>query len=261
MRADSRGVAVLGVDAAWTATHPSGVALVTRSNGRPKVERVACSFRAFVGASEDDAAASLAPTVEDVIRAARRLADVPLACVAMDIPLSRRPIRERRTADRAISRAFGAMKCAAHSPNANRPGSWGRALQRSAEQAGYTLQVAGDPPGLLRVRALIEVYPHPALLRLCGVAERFRYKSKFPETVRRQAFASIVEMLEREMDDIPMDQVVPPEGATGRQWKACEDSLDALVCCWIALEYLSARAIPYGDGTAAIWVPAAPRER
>jgi predicted RNase H-like nuclease len=261
MSADSKSVAVLGIDAAWTAANPSGVALVTRSNGRPRVVRVEASFGAFVGASDDDAVANRAATLDDVIRTARGLADVPVVCIAMDIPLSTRPIRGRRAADQAISRAFGAMKCSTHSPGPDKPGPWGRALQKSAKEAGYTLQVAGDPPGLPQVRALIEVYPHPALLRLCGVGERLPYKSGFPEGVRRQEFAGIVERLGHEMDGIPTDRVVPPESATGLQWKACEDSLDALVCCWVALEYLSARAIPYGDGTAAIWVPSASRGR
>jgi predicted RNase H-like nuclease len=259
MPADPMDCAVLGIDPAWTPANPSGVALVTRIGGRPAVARVESSFAAFLGVPETDTVRSQPVTLADVIRTARRQAKAPLMCVAMDIPLSKRRIDKRRAADSAISKAFGAMKCAAHTPNANRPGAWGRTLQAAAKDAGYQLQVAGDPPGLPRTRSLIEVYPHPALLRLCGVPERLKYKDKasFTEPERRQAFQAIVDALVREMDGVPAESLIPGEDATGRQWKACEDALDALVCGWIGLEYLSQRAIPYGDGHDAVWVPAA----
>lgn len=260
MATESADCAVLGIDAAWTAANPSGVALVVRRGGRARVERLASSFSAFVENPQRSALVGRTASLDDVIRTARRDTDVPLACVAMDVPLSRRAIRGRRAADRAISRAFGAMKCAAHSPNPNRPGAWGRALQRAAETAGYTLQCAGDPPGLPRAKALIEVYPHPALLRLCSMKERLPYKSKFPEALRRRSITRIWNALVTEMDGVPVDLVVPPESATGREWKACEDALDALVCAWVGLEFLAQRAIPYGDSTAAVWVPSASRE-
>jgi predicted RNase H-like nuclease len=259
MPADPMDCAVLGIDAAWTPANPSGVALITRIDGRTTVVRAKPSFAAFVAVPDDDTAQSQSVTLADVLRTARRQAKAPLMCVAMDIPLSRRRIHKRRAADSAISTAFGAMKCAAHTPSASRPGAWGRTLQGAAEKAGYQLRVAGDPPGLPRTRSLIEVYPHPALLRLCGVPERLKYKDKasFTEAERRQAFRAIVDALVREMDDVSADSLIPGKNANRRQWKACEEALDALVCGWIGLEYLSQRAIPYGDGHAAVWVPAA----
>lgn len=179
----------------------------------------------------------------------------------MDIPLSRKRIVGRRAADHAISTAFGAAKCSAHSPNSNRPGAWGQELQQCAEDAGYVLRVAGDPPGLPRTRSLIEVYPHPALLRLTGSAERLEYKSKFPRDVRRLAFTTIAAALRRTMPAVTPADLIPAKAASGREWKAAEDALDALVCCWIGLEFLSQRAIPYGDRDAAVWVPSAKRPK
>jgi predicted RNase H-like nuclease len=38
--------------------------------------------------------------------------------------------------------------------------------------------------------------------------------------------------------------------------KGVEDALDAIVCAWIGAEVMRGRAQPYGDETAAIWVPA-----
>ena len=37
--------------------------------------------------------------------------------------------------------------------------------------------------------------------------------------------------------------------------KAYEDALDAIVCAWIAICALEARAVPFGDETSAIWIP------
>jgi predicted RNase H-like nuclease len=37
--------------------------------------------------------------------------------------------------------------------------------------------------------------------------------------------------------------------------KRYEDSLDILVCAWVGAKYLKGEALPYGDDTAAIWVP------
>ena len=37
--------------------------------------------------------------------------------------------------------------------------------------------------------------------------------------------------------------------------KRYEDSLDALVCAWVGVEYLAGRAVPLGDDDAAIWCP------
>lgn len=34
-----------------------------------------------------------------------------------------------------------------------------------------------------------------------------------------------------------------------------EDALDSLVCAWAGTEYLCGRCQPYGDDTAAIWIP------
>lgn len=37
--------------------------------------------------------------------------------------------------------------------------------------------------------------------------------------------------------------------------KQLEDSLDALVCCWVGALYASNQAVPLGDETCAIWCP------
>jgi hypothetical protein len=54
-----------------------------------------------------------------------------------------------------------------------------------------------------------------------------------------------------------MDLEIDCAGKTLRCWKAWEDVIDAIVCCWVGLEWLADAAEPYGDEDAAIWVPVA----
>jgi predicted RNase H-like nuclease len=52
--------------------------------------------------------------------------------------------------------------------------------------------------------------------------------------------------------DLKIDRTVKASRA-----KAWEDVIDAIICCWVGLEWLADRAEPYGDEDAAIWVPMA----
>jgi len=43
--------------------------------------------------------------------------------------------------------------------------------------------------------------------------------------------------------------------ASGVEWKAYEDKLDAVVCAAVGICVLEGRAAPFGDEDSAIWVP------
>jgi predicted RNase H-like nuclease len=45
------------------------------------------------------------------------------------------------------------------------------------------------------------------------------------------------------------------QGGSLSELKRYEDALDAVVCCWVGMEYIARSARPYGDGLAAIWCP------
>jgi predicted RNase H-like nuclease len=55
-----------------------------------------------------------------------------------------------------------------------------------------------------------------------------------------------------------VEAVLPRLELTARAWeiKAYEDTLDAIVCAWVAICALEGRATAFGDGDAAIWIPA-----
>jgi len=73
---------VLGIDAAWTLTQPSGVALAVEDAGGWRLAAVAASYEDFVA--------------------------------AVDMPLVLLPIPRRRAACDAVSRAYGSRACGTH---------------------------------------------------------------------------------------------------------------------------------------------------
>lgn len=258
-------VAVLGIDAAWTDHEPSGVALVVRRGGRWLAPSVAPGAEALgrqfswaesVAGGPMDVAAVLGASAE-------LLDDIPLAVVAVDMPLATVPVRGRRAADQRVSEQFGHRGCSTHSPNATRPGPTGERLSRAFATGGFALATHGSCPR----PALIEVYPHVALLGLMRCDHRLPYKvgkarkywpgASVPERRRRllDGWQQVLERLAETIGDVSLP--LPPVSEEGSlaSLKRYEDALDALVCAWVGVQYLEGQAVPLGDETAAIWVP------
>jgi predicted RNase H-like nuclease len=202
---------VLGIDAAWTAARPSGVALTAKKPTGWHLIAVAPSYCYFISLSrqrckvhlsrsgEDVAAHCMAgegvpptvdsalakyspvvparpsgslPEVAPLLAAASSLCGDAVDLVAADIPLARSPIVGRRYSDNQVSRAYGSRKCGAYTPSIVRPGALSDVLTKDFARAGYPLLTqAITPPGV------IEVYPHPALVELSGARERLPYKA------------------------------------------------------------------------------------
>ena len=263
---------VLGIDAAWTATEPSGVSLLAADGtGGWRCAAVAPSYGSFLAlATGTPVDWEMRPTPgrsdpTKLLAAARTLGAAPVAVVAADIPLATVPIRGRREADQAVSRAFGARGASAHSPSARRPGPLADSFRACFAASGYPLAtVTGG--GQLRP-ALIEVYPHVSLLALTGAAYRIPYKvqrsalyhpgSAVRERIRRvhSELASILNRLREHIQGIDLPLPPASEVASLRMLKRYEDALDGLICAWSALCYLRGDADALGDETAAIWVP------
>ena len=94
---------VLGIDAAWTATKPSGVALVRSAGLRWRCLAVAPSYDTFVGlrhgtAIDWEQRRFLGESVDPValLEAAAELAGGPVDVVAIDMPIATVPITSRR---------------------------------------------------------------------------------------------------------------------------------------------------------------------
>jgi predicted RNase H-like nuclease len=262
---------ILAIDAAWTPNHPSGVAVVTGDQSLWQCKAVAPSYDDFInltsGYEIDWAARNIQGTPPDIprlIEAAEKIAGLPIDLVSVDMPISKSPFSSRRAADNIISRQFGGRWCAAHSPNANRPGKLGIKVSRDLNAAGFhiaTKSSSGSTP------CLIEVYPHPALLSLLGCNQRIPYKvgksnkywpgnstSKRIEnllSIFREIYAALVD----EFGSLPFMLPEAKDVARLSQLKRYEDALDALVCAWVGVKHLEGKTEPLGDDTAAIWCP------
>lgn len=262
---------ILGIDAAWTAGEPSGIALVQQAGSRWRCLASAPSYAAFLplanGEMVDWTRTGVGGKADcaELLKAASKLAAEPVTLVLVDMPVSTIQILGRRTADCEVSKAFGARWCSAHSPGPLRPGPLGVEFSRNFSEAGYPLATAATPPGT--PQRLVETYPHPALLSLLRRERRVPYKiskalrywkgAAIEERIARllDEFAVIHRGLSARIDDIRIPLPRANEVDTLAALKPFEDTLDALVCCWVGIEYAAARAYCMGDETTAIWLP------
>lgn len=262
---------VLGIDAAWTLSRPSGVALVVDHGAGWTLRAVAPSYDHFLaiaaGRGSAAPASGSAPDATAMLAAAERIAGAAVDLVAIDMPLSHATITGRRASDNAIARVYGGWHCATHSPSSERPGPLSDALRADFAAAGYPLRTDDASLG-----GLIEVYPHPALVILAGERRRLPYKvgktrAYWPaetlaarKALLRGEWRRIAALLATRIADVEAHLPPLPEGATGAALKAHEDMLDAIVCAWIGTTALAGTADPHGDAVSAIWVPHDPRQ-
>lgn len=249
---------VLGIDAAWTARNPSGVALVARTDGVWRLVAAASSVPDFLAATDCDGAAGFSGLIDAARCLAGRVPDV----VAVDMPMMDAPITARRTSDNAVTSAYSGRGAGTHSPTPDRPGAVGRALEAALAGAGYPLATTTlHPP------CRIEIYPHPALIELMAAPYRLEYKAgktgkywpglPLPERKARlfAVWAEIVAALDGVIAGSAAALVLPPPEARGATLKAFEDKLDAVVAAYAGAMALDGRAVAYGDALSAVWVP------
>ena len=79
---------VLGIDAAWTAANPSGVALAARTGDVWRLVAVAASFEEFIALSGDGMETDRASLVNAAARLAGRVPDLVAAlCACVTVPM------------------------------------------------------------------------------------------------------------------------------------------------------------------------------
>ncbi|MEO5759510.1 MAG: DUF429 domain-containing protein [Mesorhizobium sp.] len=256
---------VLGIDAAWTAAQPSGVALAVESPSGWELRAAASSYASFCSTAHSGYFNDPdRPTnAQEALTVASVLAGRSVDLVAVDMPLSLLPIISRRASDDAVSTAYGNRWASTHTPSATRPGKISDDLRIGFAQRGYLLQTSGNVSG-----GLIEVYPHPALIEFSAAERRLPYKfgnrrkywpdqSSYDRVLNIWLqMRAIVGILENEVAGV--DDMLPLlnwASASAKEWKAYEDTLDAVVCAAVGICVLEGRAIPFGDKNSSIWVP------
>ena len=249
---------VLGIDAAWTTKNPSGVALIAGTGSTWRLCASSESYSAFTGlpaVREQSWPASLLRSAEE--RAGQRV-----DLVTIDMPLAHGPIVARRMSDDAVSGQYGARWCGTHSPNAERPGAISDNLTRDFATEGYLLKTR-----TLETPAVIEVYPHPALLELMSAPMRLPYKVGKQKTYWKEAspaerrqrlveqWTAIVDVIDMRIAGVRTGLEIPLADAPTRTLKSFEDQLDAIICAWVGACALTGHARPWGDNHSAIWIP------
>lgn len=259
--------AVLGIDAAWTTSQPSGVALAVEQGSTWSLAAASASYCEFLSSKDARQLTRPGPTqlVADVpalLNQAENLAGVPVNLTAVDMPLSLEPIIGRRASDDAVSKAYGAQQCGTHTPSATRPGQISASMRLAFEGAGYNLATFATCS-----KSLVEVYPHPALVELANMDKRLPYKyaktGKYwpgkPLAIRREMLRATWKGITRLLDNYIVNTSsmlpIPANHCKGKELKAFEDKLDAVICCWIGICVLEGKALAYGDETSAIWIP------
>jgi predicted RNase H-like nuclease len=269
---------VLGIDAAWGAREPSGVALARLDPGGWRCLIVAPSYQSFVEAAIDGRTIDWSSRAEGgeadvnrLLEAASRVAGAKPDIVCLDMPVSRSPITGRRAADQQISQAYGSRQCGTHSPTATRPGTLGERLANGLYRHGYSLATRDAQPAFGGV--LLEVYPHPAIVELLGLERRLEYKvSKscrfWPRATlserRRRILGSFQRLrgsLSEWLGPLPLELPTPEATGTLSELKRFEDALDAVVCCWVGTRYHANGARAFGSERDAIWCPLMPRDK
>ena len=137
-----------------------------------------------------------------------------------------------------------------HSPSAERPGAIADQLRADFNAFGYPLQTRGSNPV---APALIECYPHVALLALLNCDFRVPYKVsrsgqywKTEQLSRSERFKRLLDQfrlikagLEAHISGIPDFILEPSEVTTLASLKPVEDMLDGLLCAWVDIEHLA----------------------
>jgi predicted RNase H-like nuclease len=265
---------ILALDPAWTATEPSGVAVLQLAKDRWKCVGLAPSYSQFIdlanGTPVDWTKTPSAgrPDVDALMVAAKTLlGGESVDLVTVDMPVALTAIHKRREADSAVSQIFGSKGCSTHSPSEVRPGEIGRALTERFRELGYPVATVETPVGSTYV--LAEVYPHPALLHLLDKDFRYKYKigranEYWPEKSAADRRRRIVKNWRKIIDelsvtigriDLPLPAKSDLETYASTALKRFEDALDALIGGWVGIKYLEGDVTAYGDESAAIWIP------
>lgn len=269
---------VLGVDAAWTAHHPAGVAFVIiPQRGRPRLLRVARSYEEFCKMNDGDGidwstkVRGSEPDIPGLLAVCKKMAGATPNVIALDIPIGPQFITGRRVADKMVTSAYISRKAGTHSPTANRPGAISQMLFEQLSACGFEwLHAKATFSRNKNFRVFIEAYPHPAIIELLNLDERLKYKVNklqkyWPDLASDKRWAAVVQNLARlrtalakridgVADWLPSAKSFIKNGTTSRL-KGYEDALDAVVCAWIGCEFLAGRCVAYGDEDSAIWLP------
>ncbi len=217
LRCEASRPCFLGLDLAWSARNASGLAAIDRT-GR------LLDVRAGVF---DDAA------ICAWIRQHRGSSGV----IGIDMPTIVRNATGMRPCERALGAVFRRYHAAPHPSNLQRFPDGGRARRLiDALRAEGVVEALDVRPGDARTIAL-EVFPHPAHVRLFGLDRIFAFKKKarpWPAVLAEWSrYRAALATLAAADPPLHVDDRLPTAVGT-RGYKQWDDKLDAVSCAYIA---------------------------
>jgi predicted RNase H-like nuclease len=229
------GARLLGLDLAWSDRNPSGVAALAPDG---TLLDVRADLRG-----------------DDEILAWVRRWRGTRGVIGIDMPTIVHNATGARAAERDLAAAFRHAHAGPHPANRSRPvfADGGRASRLIATLASEGVVEALDvAPDDARTIAL-EVFPHPAHVRLFGLDRVFRYKKKsrpWPDVLAEWArYRAALASLAGADPPLRLDERIP-ERVTAERYKRWDDSLDAITCAYVAAyvhRHGIARCSVYGD--------------
>ncbi|RYV52960.1 DUF429 domain-containing protein [Pengzhenrongella frigida] len=162
---------------------------------------------------------------------------------AIDAPLVVPNLTGRRVCEALVAQEFGRYHAGAYPANRSRPYFDPPRAATLAERFGWDVDPGTTP--LSGSSVAIEVYPHPAMVTLFGLATVLPYKAKPGRDVGslRAAFILLLDHLERTCEDpLQLSRSARWAGlrraaATAErksQLGAIEDEVDAILCAYLA---------------------------
>lgn len=211
----------LGIDLAWGERARTGLAALDGAG------RLVASTSVV---TDDDIAAFVA---------AQAAGDV---VAAIDAPIVVPNLTGRRDCEAELQREFGRFHAGAHPSNRSRVWLNPPRAERLAERFGWDVDPRVAPGAGMSVA--IEVYPHPAMVSLFGLASVLPYKNKPGRTTasRREAFTQLLDGIEqvattmRLADSARWAEIRVAVDAATRpvDLARVEDEVDAIFCAHLA---------------------------
>ncbi len=225
----------IGLDLAWSARNPSGVATLEVEIGDPQAPNLTGHLR-------DN---RLLQTDQEIVDYIQAQAGGDPCLVAVDAPLRVPNPSGQRRAEAELNRVFRAYAAGAHPANrrllAKNGQVRGEALVQALSRYGFREQASIEQGSL--ARQITEVFPHSAMVSLFGLSRSLPYKAR-PRRAwlqREQAWRLYQQHLRALASADPSLQGHEPllqvevGSLRGRQLKNYEDQVDALLCAYIAL--------------------------
>ena len=240
MHSDAAAAVFLGLDLAWSARNPSGLAAIDASG------ELVSSPRADLRTDAE-------------ILAWIRAHAAPTMTIAIDMPTIVPNATGKRPCETELAADFRAAHAGPHPANRGIASfaDGGRAATLVAALAADGFRERIDTGASEPGRTVFECFPHPSLVRLFRLERIFKYKKKpgrpwqsvLAEWTR---YRTALEGLCEALPPLRLGEGALPLNVTSRGYKRWDDTLDAITCAYVA-SYVwfwgmaSAEVRVYGD--------------